>query len=72
MNSTTITTISTAKASKSAQYRQGWIGTQVMFTTWEGQKIQGTITRWAQYHPIATFSDGTWARLDSQVEVVNV
>lgn len=65
------TTISTAKASKSAEYRQRWIGTQVIYTTWEGDKIQGTITGWAQYHPIATFSDGTWARLDSQVEVIN-
>jgi len=68
---TRFTTISTAKASKSAQYRQRWIGTQVIYTTWEGDKIQGTITGWAQYFPIATFSDGTWARLDSQVEVVN-
>ena len=65
------TLISTAKASKSEQYRNSWIGTEVIYTTWEGDKIQGTITGWAQYHPIATFADGTWARLDSQVEVLN-
>jgi hypothetical protein len=68
---TRITTISTYKASKSAKYRDEWIGTQVVFTTWDGQKIQGIINGWAQYHPVATFNDGTWARLDSQVEVIN-
>ena len=68
---TRFTRISTAKASKSAEYRNSWLGTEVIYTTWEGDKLQGTITRWAQYHPIATFSDGTWARLDDVVEVVN-
>jgi hypothetical protein len=68
---TRFTTISTAKASKSVEYQKQWIGTRVVFTTWEGDRIPGTITGFDQIFAIATLDDGTWARLDPEVEVIN-
>ena len=65
MSKARLVTISTAKASKSAQYRDSWIGTQAFWTSYEGDEVLGTITGWAQYHPVVTFNDGTHARLDS-------
>lgn len=64
-------TISTAKASKSAQYRESWIGTKAFWCTDEGDEVLGTITHWAQYFPVVTFNDGTWARLDSTFFVLD-
>lgn len=67
--STKFVTISTAKASKSAEYRESWIGKKAFFETYEGDEILGTITHWHQYFPVVTFEDGTWGRLDSTFRV---
>ena len=69
--STRFTTISRSKAGNSSEYQARWLGTQVIYTTWDGERIQGTITGFKQWFAVATFADGTWARLDQQVEVVN-
>jgi hypothetical protein len=68
---TRFTTISPSKAGNCAQYQSRWLGTQVIYTTWDGECIQGTITGFRQWFAIATFADGTWAQLDTRIEVVN-
>jgi len=68
------TTVSQRKiAFMGDDYRNTWLGTQAVFTTWEGERLIGTITHWSDYgsYPCVTFADGTWARLDLDVEVVN-
>lgn len=50
-------------------------GREAVFTTYEGERVIGTVeapTRWSSGYPIVTFADGTWARLDTLIEVVNV
>lgn len=59
-------------AFQGAAYEATWIGTPAVFTTWEGERRVGTITRWSAGYPVAEFPDGTWARLDSTVEVAEV
>jgi len=63
--------ISRSKASKSAEYRQSWIGTQAFFQTYEGDEMLGTITHWDRWYPVVTFSDGTHGRLDERFLVLN-
>ena len=66
------TTVSQRKVAEMGKaYTDTWLGTQVVFTTWEGDRRVGTITRWADLYPVATFTDGTWARLDLTLEVVD-
>jgi hypothetical protein len=65
------TTISRAKVAQVGKaYTDTWLGTQVVFTAYDGTRTVGTITRWDDFYPVATFADGTWARLDSALEVV--
>ena len=67
------TTISRAKVAQVGKaYTDTWLGTQVVFTSYEGDRTVGTITRWDDLYPVATFADGTWARLSLDLEVVNV
>jgi hypothetical protein len=67
------TTISQRKVAQMGKaYTDTWIGTQVVFTSYDGDRTVGTITRWDDLYPVATFADGTWARLGLDVEVVNV
>lgn len=60
-------------AENSDTYRQTWIGKQAVFTSWDGTRTVGTITRFTPngMYPCVTFPDGTWARLDREVEIVN-
>ena len=67
---THFTTISMSKAGNSSEYTERWIDTKIIFTTYEGDRIQGVITHFDQWFAVARFADGTWARLDPQVEVV--
>lgn len=57
-------------ATTSAQYRNVWVGLKVLHTTESGKRVKGTITGWAGPHPVASFPDGTWARLGLKIEVV--
>jgi hypothetical protein len=69
------TRISQAKAATMGKaYTDKWLGAKVVFTSYEGERIVGEITKWdaSGLFPIASFADGSWARLDSSVEVVNV
>ena len=75
MSSTRVTTISQSKLAQEdgSIYAQTWIGLSAVFTTWEGERLVGTITHWSQdgMFPCVTFDDGTWARLDRRMEIVN-
>ena len=67
------TTVSRAKVAQVGKaYTDTWLGTQVVFTAYDGTRTVGTITRWDDLYPVATFADGTWARLSLDLEVVNV
>jgi len=67
------TRISQSKAATMGKaYTDKWLGVQIVFTTWEGERFVGEITKWDGLFPVASFADGSWARLDSAVEVVNV
>lgn len=70
MMNTVVERISRYMASTSATYRQSYVGKRVVFTTYEGKRIEGKITGWAQWYPVATFADGTWARLDTRIEIL--
>ena len=69
------TTISRRRlaAEGSDTYRQTWIGLSAIHTSWEGTRTVGTITHFTRdgMYPCVTFPDGTWARLDHEVEIVN-
>jgi hypothetical protein len=66
------TTISRRKVAQMGKaYTDTWLGTQVVFTSYEGDRTVGTITRWDDLYPVATFTDGSWARLGLDVEVVD-
>lgn len=69
------TTISRRRlaAEGSDTYRQTWIGLSAIHTSWDGTRSVGTITHFTPngMYPCVTFPDGTWARLDREVEIVN-
>ena len=69
------TTISARRlaAEGSDTYRQTWIGLDAVHTSWDGTRSVGTITHFTAngMYPCVTFPDGTWARLDHEVEIVN-
>jgi hypothetical protein len=66
------TTVSQRKVAQVGKaYTDTWLGTQVVFTSYEGDRTVGTITRWDDLYPVATFPNGSWARLDLSVEVVD-
>lgn len=75
MTTTRRATISQRKvASESgADYCASWIGLKAVYMTWEADRLIGTITHWSRdgMYPCVTFDDGTWARLDHEVELVN-
>lgn len=54
-------------------YRETWINLPAIFTTWEGERLMGTITHFTPdgMFPCVTFPDGKWARLNLDVEIVN-
>lgn len=54
------------------EYRATWLGMRAVYTTWEGERLIGTITHWSRCgnFPCVTFTDGTWGRLDSDLEIV--
>ena len=59
-------------ATQGPAYTDQWIGVQAVFTTWEGDRLVGTITGFQDtFYPVITFSNGKWARLDTAVEVVD-
>jgi hypothetical protein len=68
-------TISSRKvaAEGGAAYCATWIGLKAIYTTWEGERLVGTITHWSTdgMYPCVTFADGTWGRLNHEVEIVN-
>ena len=53
------------------------VGRRAIFTTYEGERIEGIVEAPLSgpcstgYYPIVRFADGRWARLDSQIEIVN-
>jgi hypothetical protein len=54
-----------------SEYLDTFKGLQAVFTTWEGERLVGTITHFKDaMYPCVTFDDGTWARLDLSVELV--
>lgn len=67
---TQIEHISRRMATTSPQYRNAWVGLKVLHTTESGKRVEGTIMGWSKSHPVATFPDGTWARLGLKIEVV--
>ena len=74
MTTTRKTTISSRKvyAETGAAYCATWIGLKAIYTTWEGERLVGTITHWNRDgYPCVTFDDGTWGRLNHEVEIVN-
>lgn len=65
------TTISARKlAFQGRDYEAEWIGTDVVYTTFEGDRLEGTIARFSGGYPVAVFPDGRWVRLDLTIEVV--
>lgn len=66
MNSTRTTRVSQVKAAmRGSDYTDRFLGMSATFTTWEGEVLVGTITRFASgMYPVVEFPDGTWARLD--------
>ena len=48
------------------------IGKTAIFTTWDGERLVGTIAKGAKSgaFPRIEFADGTWARLSNTIEVV--
>ena len=68
--STHVEHISRRMATTSPQYRNVWVGMKVLHTKESGRRVEGTITGWAGPHPVATFPDGSWARLGLKIEVV--
>jgi hypothetical protein len=68
--STRLEQISAFMAATNPQYRNAWVGLQVMHTTASGQRVKGTIAGWATGLPVAVFADGSKARLRRKVEIV--
>lgn len=58
------------QAFQGAAYEAEWLGVRAVHTTWDGERLAGTITRWEGGWPILTLPDGRWARLDTAIEVV--
>ncbi len=74
MDTRKVTISSRKKAFMGAEYTDTFIGMRAVFTTWEGERLVGTITHFdsqGQGFPVVTFPNGRWARLDSQIELVN-
>ena len=67
---TRLEAISAYMAATSPQYRNAWVGLQVMHTTPSGKRVQGTIAGWAHNLPVAVFADGSKACLRRKVEIV--
>ena len=74
MTTTRKTTISQRKVASEngAAYCATWIGLKAIYTTWEGERLVGTITHWSAdgMFPCVTFDDGTWGRLNHDLEIV--
>lgn len=66
------TTISARKfAYLGEKYTAQWIGTAIVYTDADGGTHEGTITSFDRNgYPVATFTDGRWARLDLTIEIV--
>lgn len=65
MSTRTMTVSSSRSAKEGTSYTDRFVGMKATFTTWEGEILVGTITRFASgMYPIVEFADGTWARLD--------
>lgn len=50
------------------------IGRRAIFITWDGDRLEGVVSlpsRFSSGFLTVRFDDGSWARLDSVVEVVN-
>ena len=71
MNTRT-TTLSRRKINNiGLDYLNTFTGMQAVFTTWEGDRIVGTITHFKDnMYPCVTFDNGQWARLDLSIELV--
>lgn len=52
-------------------YMATWIGLPAVFTTYQGERLPGTITEFNRDgYPVISFPDGRHARLDLQVEII--
>lgn len=54
------------------EYTDRVVGMRAVYTTYDGDKLIGTITRWERGYPIIEFDDGRWARLDNDAITVVV
>lgn len=76
MTATRKTTISRRKlcAEGGRAYAETWVGLPVAFTTYEGERLIGTLSHFAPEggmpYPVATFPNGKHARLDHEIEIV--
>lgn len=52
-------------------------GKTAQYTTWEGETLTGTVKthfgsyEWDGHYPTVHFADGTWARLDHEIVLVD-
>ena len=75
MTQTTLRTRKTAisrrkQAFEGDAYEQTWVGLRAVYTTYEGKRLVGTITKFVGGYPIVEFGDGRWGRLELHVEIV--
>jgi hypothetical protein len=62
----------TANTTETRDGARAIIGRQAVFTTYEGERMVGTIEPhpMGQWLPVIRFADGRWGRVDNRVEIV--
>lgn len=66
------TRISARKLATTPRFADEWVGTLVVHTTFDGERLVGKIDRFEGMRPIITFADGRWAFGSLSVEVIDL